>query len=233
MASLFSAILPIVRNRLIEPVPKFWTDPELYEMMYSGVRDLWRDVVDLKQEHYLTIDDTNVSMPANTGALAGVPADVHKIYLIEPRDLTENGPHKGLTFLPLDYNDDFFRGARSRSSIEPSNGVIYYAIHKQGAPVGPPEVLVAPKVSSPVLLSFSYVPSLGVLTPASPVPIPGEADNAIIAWTIAFAHAKEDRIPDMNWLTIYATEKQHLLQSLGLRQYQEPQFVHAMFEDLW
>lgn len=233
MASLFSDILPVVRNRLIEPVPRFWSDAELYEMMYSGVRDLWRDVVDLKQEHYLTIDVTNVSLPANQGALAGVPTDVHKIYLIEPRDLSDNGPNKGLSFWPLDYNDDFFRSARAGSAIEPTNGVIYYAIHKQGAPVGAPEILVAPKVSSSVPLAFSYVPSLGTLTPSSPVPIPGEADNAVIAWTIAFAHAKEDRIPDMNWLTIYATEKQHLLQSLGLRQYQEPQFVHAMFEEFW
>jgi hypothetical protein len=79
------------------------------------------------------------------------------------------------------------------------------------------------------------VPTLGDLTTNDFVPIPGEADNALVAWTVAFAHAKEreDRAPDANWLSIFSTEKQHLLQSLGLRQYQEPQYVQAQFEDYW
>ncbi len=233
MATIYSTLLPIIRNRLIEPAAKFWTDAELYEMMFAGTRDLWRDVVDLKQEHYLNINNTDVFLTANATELSGVPADVHKIYMIEPRDMSENGANRGLVFQPRDYNDTFFQRARSLSAIDPANGTIYYAIHKQGAPVGAPTIKVAPKVSSTVNLSFCYVPALGTLTSGSIIPIPGEADNALIAWAVAFAHAKEDRLPDANWLTVYATEKQHLLQSLGLRQYQEPQFVHALFEEYW
>jgi hypothetical protein len=213
----------------------FWTSDELIGIINAGIRDLWRDIVDLKQEHYLTIDATNVSMAANATSLTGVPADVHKVYLIEPRDLTTNGSNHGLLFMPRDYNHKDFQLARSRDAIDASNDTIYYAIHQQGAPVAAPTVLVAPKVTSAVNLSFCYVPTLGALTSSSTVPIPGEADNALVAWTVAFARAKEteDHAPDVNWLTIFATEKQHLLQSLGLRQYAEPSFVDAMFGDYW
>jgi len=57
----------------------------------------------------------------------------------------------------------------------------------------------------------------------------------LIAWTVAFARAKEseDRSPDPNWLSVYATEKAHLLGSLGLRQLQEPEFAQAMFSEFW
>ena len=73
------------------------------------------------------------------------------------------------------------------------------------------------------------------MTSASNNPIPGESDNAVVAWTVAYARAKEreDRSPDPNWLAVYATEKQHLLQSLGLRQLQEPEFADAMFMSYW
>lgn len=233
MSTLLSDLLPIVRSRLIEPTPKFWADAELYQIMISGIRDLWRDIVDLKQEHYLTIDTTHVTLPANATQLAGVPSDVHKVYLIEPLDLSQNGTAHNLVFTPLDYNHVHFQAARAAAPRDPSNSIIYYAIHGQGAPVDPPTILTAPQITSTVALSFSYVPSLGTLTSASIVPIPGESDNAVIAWTVAFARAKEQesRAPDDAWLMIYATEKQHLLQSLGLRQYQEPTYVSAVFED--
>lgn len=235
MATTISALLPIVRNHLVEITPKFWTDAELATLTITGIRDLWRDIVDLKQEHYLTHDITNVTLPANSISLSGVPTDVHKVYLIEPRDLTDSGANRGLSFKPLEYNHPDFQGARSCSPIDPTNGIIYYAITQQGAPVGAPVILTAPQVNSTVLLSFNYVPSLGTLLSSSTVPIPGEADNALIAWTVAFARAKEreDRSPDPAWLTIYSTEKAHLLESLGLRQYQENSYVEALFGGYW
>lgn len=213
----------------------FWSSAELIDLVNSGIRDLWRDIVDLKQEHYLTIDATNVSLAANSSTLTGVPTDVHKVYLVEPRDLSVNGSNHGLLFKPLDYNDNSFQLARSRDAIDPANDTIYYAVHQQGAPVAAPTVLVAPKVTSAVNISFCYVPTLGVLTSDSTVPIPGEADNALVAWTVAFARAKEreDRSPDPAWLAVYATEKAHLLQSLGLRQYQDPTYVNAMWSEYW
>lgn len=233
--STISTIELLARQRLAEITPRFWASSELLSIISAGTRDLWRDIVDLKQEHYLTVNNTNVTLQPNSDRLSGVPQDVHKVYLIEGRDLTTNSSNQGLVFQPKDYNHNDFQLARSRPVTEPSNDIIYYCVTSQGGPVGAPIIYVAPQVNSAVNISFAYVPTLGTLTPESLVPIPGEADNALVAWTVAFARAKEreDRAPDPSWLSIYATEKQHLLQSLGLRQYHEPLYVDAMFAEYW
>lgn len=235
MATLLSAIETQARRHLNETTASFWSSTELIDITNRGIKDLWRDVVDLKQEHFLTVDITNVSLAADTATLTGVPTDVHKVYLIEPRDISEGSTNEGLVFKPLDYNHQVFQSSRSRDNIEPTNDVIYYSITAQGGPVNAPTIRVAPKVTSAVNLAFSYVPVLADLSAAGNVPIPGEADNALIAWVVAFARAKErdDRSPDPNWLAVYATEKQHILQSLGLRQYQENTYVDAIFESYW
>lgn len=235
MPSTIASIEATARLRLIEPQPNFWSSAELVSICISGIKDLWRDTVDLKQEHYLTVDDKNVTLPANATTMSGVPTDVHKVYLIEPRDLTSNSVNVGLQFRPADYNHVVSQAARSTNPIDPTNATVYYSITGQGAPVNAPVIYTSPKVTSPVNITFSYVPTLGPLTAASIVPIPGEADNALVAWTVAFAMAKEkeDRSPDPAWISVYATEKAHLLQSLGLREYQEPSFVDAMWEQYW
>lgn len=235
MATKIKDLIPVIRDRLIETQPNFWGDDELVKIVAAGCRDLWRSVVDLKQEYYLTIDTTHVTLAANTATLTGVPSDVHKVYLIEPLDLTTNGANNGLIFKPLDYNHESFQLARSRAAIDPVNDTIFYALHSQGAPVAAPTIPIAPQVTSAVSLSFSYVPILGTLTQESTIPVPGEADNALTAWTVAYALSKEDpnRSPHPGWLSIYATEKQNLLQSLGIRQLQEPIYVDALFEQYW
>lgn len=235
MASQISYAVLLARRHLIEPTPNFWQDDELTQLAIAGVKDLWRDIVDLKQEHFLTKDTTNVYFPPDSTILAGVPIDVHKIYMIEPRDLSTNGANHGLLFKPLPYNDNIFQLARSRSAIEPQNDTILYALSGQGSPVNAPIVDCAPKVTSSVPLNFVYVPTLASLTESSIIPIPGEADNAVVAWIVAYARAKEreDRSPDPMWIGIYGTEKSHILQSLGLRQYQEPSYVTALFEEYW
>ena len=234
MATQLSTIETLARRHLLETTASFWTSAELIDIVIAGIRDLWRDTVDLKQEHYLTFDET-VTMDASTSTLTGVPTDVHKVYLIEPLDTSSTSTNHNLTFSPIDYNHKYFISARAMSAIDPTNSVIYYAITGQGAPVGAPTIRVAPQVTSQVTLNFGYIPTIGQLTSSSIVPIPGEADNALVAWTVAYARAKEreDRSPDPNWISIYSTEKQHLLQSLGIRQYQEGQFVNAMFEEYW
>ncbi len=234
MATLIGDLLTPVRAHLVEPVAVFWTDAELIAHMINCSKNLWRSTVDLKQEHYLTTDE-NVTLEANEFQLSNVPADVHKVYMIEPLDLTLNGSSHGLLFKPLPYNNNTFQLARSLAPIEPQNDTIYYDIFQAGAPVDPPVIKVAPQVTTQVPISFSYVPTLPELNSTSKVPIPGEADNAIIAWTVAYARAKErdDRSPDPAWLAIYSTEKQALLQSLGIRQYQEPSYVEAMWSEYW
>ncbi len=234
MATLISAIETKVRLRLEEPVAKFWSSDELVGIIADGIRDLWRDVVDLRREHFITIS-TSVTLPANTATMASVPTDVHKIIMITPLDISPDSANRGLAIRPTEFNSDYFQSALSRDAIEPSNDTIYYAVTGQGAPVGAPTLRVAPQSNTLVALSFAYVPTLGALTSASSVPIPGEADNALIAWAVSYARAKEreDRAPDPNWLSIYATEKAHLLKSLETRQTQEHEFASAMFEGYW
>jgi hypothetical protein len=223
------------RRHLIESTANFWSSDELTAIQNAGIRDLWRDIVDLKAEHFLTVDNVNVTLPANSNTLAGIPTDVHKVYLIEPRDLSTTSTNVGLIFRPQDYNHKDFQGARAMGVIDPQSATIMYAITGKGAPVNAMTIYIAPQVSAAVNISFVYVPSLGTLTTGDTNPIPGEADNALIAWTVAFARAKEreNRSPDPEWLAVYATEKQHLLQSLGLRQLQEPMVVDAFFQEYW
>jgi hypothetical protein len=213
----------------------FWSSAELIGHINTGIRDLWRDITDLKGEHFFTVDPINVTLAANTGTLTGLPTDIHKVHLIEPVNGGENQSNAGLKFTPRDYNHPYTQAARTMAAIDPSNAVLYYSISGGGGPVGAPVIYIAPKVTAAVAISFAYVPTLAALTSASNNPIPGESDNAVVAWAVAFARAKEreDRSPDPGWLAIYATEKQHLLQSLGLREDQEPSYVDAVWEDYW
>lgn len=237
MATLLSSIETQSRRHLSEATASFWSSAEIIDIINQGLRDLWRSVADLKQEHHLTNDTTSVTMPASTSILSGVPGDVHKVYLIEPLDTSTDSDNKGLVFKPLDYNHRHFQSARTLSAIDPSNDVIFYAPTGAGGPTGASStvIYVAPQVTSAVTLRFVYVPTLVARVATDIVPIAGEADNALIAWTVAFARAKEreDRSPDPGWLAIYATEKQSLLQSLGMRQYHEPMYVDALFEEHW
>jgi len=234
MATTIGQIETMVRFRLEEPVAKFWSQNELTDIIAAGIRDLWRDIVDLKQEHFITIS-TAVTLDASTATLSSVPSDVHKIITITPLDVTESSANKGLVFRPASYVSADFQNSLSRPAIDPQMDTIFYAITAAGGPVGAPTIRVAPQVSSAVSLSFAYVPTLGAMTSNSTVAVPGECDNALIAWTVAFARGKEreDRAPDPNWLGVYATEKAHLLKSLDIRQYQEPEFVNAVFESYW
>jgi hypothetical protein len=233
MATTIGQLETLARLRLNEPVARFWSQNELTEIIASAIRDLWRDIADLKAEHFMTV--ASVTLAANSSTMTGVPSDLHKVILIEPSDTSQDSSNVGLTFKPAEYQSDEFIGARSKDPVDPNNEKIFYCITQAGTPVGAPTIRVAPQVTADVTVSLAYVPSVGTLTSSSNNPIPGESDNAIVAWTVAFARAKErdDLGPDPNWMAVYATEKAHLLQSLGLRQYQEEAYVPAIFGDYW
>ena len=89
-------------------------------------------------------------------------------------------------------------------------------------------------MSAALTLNLWYVPTLGVsqyqlLTATNP--IPGESDQALVTWIIAYMRAKErdDRSPDPSWLAVYATEKNNLLASLTPRQEAEAEHVDSIF----
>jgi hypothetical protein len=236
MATTLGTIRTNVRLRLQETTANFWTDAELLDLILHGCRDLWRATVDLHQEHFMTVDATNVSLAANATTLTGVPADLFRVLSLEPRDLSlTTGTGRYLLFQPADYQSPEFVAARSWEAIDPSGGgILYYAIAGAGSPVAAPTIYVAPFISSALNLRLVYIPTLGTLTASSNNPIPGEADFALEAWTTAYAKAKErdDQSPDPNWLAIYATEKQALLAVSAPRQEQEPRVVRGVFDTI-
>ena len=235
MATTIAQIEALARLRLEEVTARFWSSAELTGIIIAGIKDLWRDGSNLKQEHFITIDET-VTLTASSSTLTGLPTDVHKVYMIEPLDGSNDSDNYGLVFRPLDYNDDKFVAARTNDPVDPSNVTIWYAVHGAGAPVGAPTIRVAPQVNAATTIRFTYIPTVSSsLASASNVPIPGDCDNALVAWTVAYARAKErdDRAPDPSWLELYAGEKTRLMNSLGLRQLQEREVVEAVFESDW
>jgi len=232
MATTLSQIETLARLRLDEATPRFWSSDELVGIIVAGVKDLWRDVVNLKQEHFLTINES-VTVAEDTEILGGLPNDLYKVYLIEPISNGQNEANAGLVFKPADYNSPAFQSARASENIDPLDATIYYAVISAGGPVGAPYIYIAPKTTDDLLVRLVYVPTLSSsLAGASDVPIPGDCDNALVAWTVAYARAKErgDRSPDPAWLATYKGEKDRILMGLGVRNLQEPEYVPAVFE---
>jgi hypothetical protein len=232
VATTIATIVSSARVHLIETTAGFWTDAELVEHAIAGIKDLWGVINDNFQNYFLTIDETNVSLPANTFAVTGVPADVFRVHAIEPRSLSAA---VNCVFAHRDYTHADFLSARAMDAIDPAGALLFWDIINAGAPVAAPSIYVAPKVTSALTLRLVYVPTLATLTSASNNPIPGESDNAIKAWIVAYARAKEreDRAPDDGWLAIYATEKTNLLVRLTPRQVADDQVAEAVFEAYW
>ena len=239
MATLLSSLETQSRRHLLETTASFWSSAEIIDIANKGIKDLWGSIIDLFQEHYLTIDTTNISISASTASLSGVPTDVFRVFLIEPKTISISGSYRNICFVPRDYNHPDFIAARQEGDVAPSqSNIIYYALSGAGAPVGAPTVLIAPTLSSAIAageIRFAYNPVIAAKTSSDDNPIPGESDNALIAWIIAFARAKEreDRSPDPNWLAVYATEKQGILTRLTPRQTQEPDYVEPVFGAYW
>lgn len=238
MATLLSSLETQARRHLLEPTAGFWSSTELIDLMNQGIKDLWGAAIDLHQEHWFTNDATNVSLAASTATLTGVPTDVFRVLLIEPRDVSAGVTGRNIHFVSKDYNSKEFIAARSISAqdaMTSEGGVIYYAVTQAGAPVGAPTIYAAPQLIAALNLRLVYIPIQAAVASSGNNPIPGESDNALIAWTVAYARAKEreDRSPDPNWLAVYGTEKQNILTRLTPRDESEPEYVDGMFEGFY
>lgn len=234
MATPFSDLVVDVRRQLNETSAVFWDDAEILAHLQRGAKDLWRRINDLFQAHFITLDESNVTAEIGTYTLTGVPSDVYRIVAIEPRLLGDASLTPGLIFMPRDFNSPEFREARARGNVKPQNQIVYYQLFTAGAPVAAPTIRIAPALSVAVNLTVLYNQVLvnSAMTLTDDVPIPGEADNALIAWGIAYCRAKEreDRSPDPEWLAVYATEKTNLITQITPRQIQEPEYVTGLFE---
>jgi hypothetical protein len=214
----------------------FWTEQELLDILVLGCKDLWRAIIDLHQGHFTTIDETNVSATASATTLTGVPTDCFRVLMIEPRDLTSANSNRYLYFKPKQYHSVDFQSARGQSAvITNQTNVVYYDILNAGSPVAAPSIVIAPTLTGTVLLRLVYTHILPTLVESSNNPIPGESDNALVSWGVAWARAKEreDRMPDPAWLATYATDKQSLLTALTPRQEQEEEVAEGLFDGFW
>ena len=63
MATLLSALETQARRHLKETSASFWSSDELIDIANKGIKDLWGAIVDLGQEHFLTVDMTTCMMP--------------------------------------------------------------------------------------------------------------------------------------------------------------------------
>lgn len=237
-ATLVSSIITQARRQLTELTPRYWSADELTDLFKLGVTDLWGAYLDLHQGHYFAVQESEeadgVRLESGASQLTNVPEDCFRVMLIEPMR-TNLDPLSGLscTFVPRKYNHPDFVEARSWANQESAltAGVIYYDLTGPGAPVAAPVVRIAPKISTTIKLRLAYYPTLEV---NDFNPVPGGSDNALKAWVIAYAMAKEGpqgaRIPDPGWLAVYATEKQTLLTRSTPRQEQEAEVVDGLFD---
>jgi hypothetical protein len=232
MATTLATLEAQVRINLNAPAATdlFWTSAEIIFWLNQGAKDLWKALKDLYQKHHYTIDQTNISLPASSNALTGVPADVQDIYFIRARTPSS---YPNLRFYPCDYGSPVFESALALSAQDSTQmGLIFYDIVGQGGPVQAPTVKIAPQTNAAILLEVGYVPVIGNQTSGQSNPIPGESDAALIAYATAWSRAKErpDKMPDPGWLAVYGTEKQDLIVAMTPRQLQEPEVVVGMFE---
>jgi hypothetical protein len=238
-ATTVASIITQARAQLVELTPRYWTDVELKDIFKLGVMDLWGAILDLHQDHYFeVIEDegpSGVKLAANATQLTGVPNDCFRVMLIEPLR-TNLDPFAGLScaFVPRKYNHPDFVSARSWGNTESAltAGVIYYDVTGPGAPIAAPKIRTAPMIATTIPLRLAYYPMLEV---NDINPVPGGSDNALKAWTIAYANAKEGpqgaRIPDAGWLAVYATEKQTILTRMTPRQDQEADVADGLFDN--
>jgi hypothetical protein len=233
MATTITTLATRARRHLNETTASFWSDAELVDLAVMGIEDLWKAVIDVYQDYFITIDETNVSQTANSETLTGTPTDCFRIKSIEPRTLSAN---VNLIYRPLDFSHPEFLQARAEEAGEAQSIVVFYDLISSGAPTGTPVIRVAPKLSTAVLLRLVYIPTVSSsLTGASSNPIPGHSDNAVIAWIVAYARAKEreDRSPDPEWIAVYGNEKANLTKVITPRQEDEPDYAEGLFELWW
>jgi len=233
MATTIQQIITDARVQLNETVANFWQDSELLGYVNRGIKDLRRHINQTHQNYSFTLSTGAVSTAASSSELTGVPTDVGVILNLEPADM-ESYP---LVFRPAAWESAKFQSARREDPYDAaSGGTIWYTITGVGAPSGSaPTIRIAPQVTAAIALNLSYQPVPANLTVSDNVPLPGDADQALIEWTCAYAIARQrgDETPDKSRMANYAGEVAKILVAVAPRDESEPQVVEAMFEDLW
>jgi hypothetical protein len=213
---------------------EYWTDDELFGHFRDGARHMWRKVLDLYKGHFVTIDKTSMSVAADNDLLVGVPENLFRVDLIRPRVIGFQSGSRGLIFKPVDnITHPRFVQAQAYGSIAARNNIVWYCLINAGSPTTTPDIMIAPMLTEDLDLYVGYEAVLpATLSIDSVNPIPGESDKALRAYTAAYARCKdrEDRSPDPEFLSIFATEEASILAALTPRSIQEAETVVGMWE---
>jgi hypothetical protein len=227
------SIINDVRIQLNEPSANLWQDSELLGYANRGIKDLRRHINQTHQNYSFSLSTGAVATAASSSELTGVPTDVGVILNLEPADL-QTYP---LNFRPAAWESSKFQSARRDDPFEATQGgTVWYCITGVGAPSGvAPTIRIAPQVTAVVPLNLSYQPVPANLALSDNVPLPGDADQALIEWVCAYAIARErgDENPDAKRMAAYNGEVAKILVAVAPRDESEPQVVDAMFEDYW
>jgi hypothetical protein len=234
MATPIATLIAIARRHLNEPAEVSggaFTDAELAALANLACNDLWRAINDNFQDYFL--EEAELIQETGADTLTDVPDDCA---IVRGLEVLDQSARPGLVYEHKNYTHIDFARARARDDIDPSQGgKIFYHLRGQGAPVDAPQIDVAPLTTADVTLRLTYVPTLTEVDELSDNPIPGQSNNAIVAWMVGYGMAKiaEDQAPNAGWLTLYGTEKQNMLVSLTPRQSDDEDVAEAMFEDEW
>lgn len=236
MSTQLQTIITMSRDRLNEPAARarFWSDAELLRYMNRGIRRLWRRLKATNNNFFHQIS-VSVTQDVNATQLTGVPTNCTQVHGLEPVDLAT---FNALRYEKRDYNHRYFQAARAAdNSVDPLNGsTIYYDITQQGAPVAAPVILVSPKLSTQVTLRLTFTPTIGAeLIATDPNPIPGESDDALMHYTVAYAKGRQQssQLPDAQELAMFKELADEICGSETPRDDSEPEVTESMFEDWW
>ena len=156
MAITLRSIVALARAELTDPSGLEWDDFELARYAIGGVKDLWRDITPLHEDFFTVVDDTSMTLPADSTLITEVPSDVYKVTSIEPRLMSTR-----VNFEPRAYNSSDAKEARRYESQDIESGeTVYYSIVGAGANSGSPRIYCAPPVRIDIPLSVAYVQSL-------------------------------------------------------------------------
>lgn len=107
MAETLATVRSSVRGHIDEPTANYWTDAELNGLIAAGERKLWRKILAMKKDYWLTTATLTVATGSsifNPLDGSGMPADIWRIESI--RTLTSG--FQNILWTPADPNSQNF-----------------------------------------------------------------------------------------------------------------------------
>lgn len=126
MAKTAADILTSVRGHIDEPSASYWTDAELYGYIDDEQKALWRKILALRKDYFLSSTGFTFTLTAGTYAYAagagGVPTDIWRIVSIR----TTLAGYQDLIWIPGEPTaQEFIDGLRTDCPISNPSRILY------------------------------------------------------------------------------------------------------------